>query len=215
VNEKDRVLDPIARISEILFGLIMALTFTGTLSAATAGREDVRTLLVGVIGCNIAWGLVDAVMFLMSSLTTRGHELLAIRAVRNAANPQDAHRVIADAIPPVLASVLKRDDLERMRQSLLQMNDLPPSPSFTRNDWLGALAVFLLVFLSTFPVVIPFLMFRNVHLALRTSNLVALVMMFLAGSVLARHGGHSPLRAGLSVLMLGVALVVITIALGG
>ena len=72
-EQKERVLDPIARVSEVLFGLIMALTFTGTLSAATAGREEIRTLLIGVIGCNIAWGLVDAVMFLMSALTERGH----------------------------------------------------------------------------------------------------------------------------------------------
>ena len=151
----------------------------------------------------------------MSSLTTRGHELLAIQAVRSAANPEEAHRVIADTFPPLLASMLKRDDFERMRQGLLGLNDLPPSPSFTRSDWVGALAVFLLVFLSTFPVVIPFLVFRNVQVALRTSNLVALVMMFVAGAVLARHGGHSPLRAGLSVVMLGVVLVVITIALGG
>src|SRR5882672_9263970 len=102
-ERKDRVLDPVARVSEVLFGLIMALTFTGTLSAATAGRDDVRAMLIGVIGCNIAWGLVDAVMFLMSSLTERGHGLLTIRAVRAAATPDVAHRVIAGAIPPVVA----------------------------------------------------------------------------------------------------------------
>ena len=59
---RDRLLDPVARVSEILFGLIMAMTFTGTLGVATAGREDVRVLLVGTIGCNLAWGLVDAVV---------------------------------------------------------------------------------------------------------------------------------------------------------
>ena len=57
------------------------------------------------------------------------------------------------------------------------MNDLPPTPSLTREDWIGALGVFLLVFLSTFPIVIPFLVFREVHFALRMSNLVALVML--------------------------------------
>ena len=77
----------------------MALTFTGTLSAATAGREEIRTLLIGVIGCNIAWGLVDAVMFLMSSLTERGHNLLAIRAVRGAPSPEASYRAIARAMP--------------------------------------------------------------------------------------------------------------------
>ena len=39
------LLDPIDRNSEILFGLFMVLTFTGTLSAATAGREEVRITL--------------------------------------------------------------------------------------------------------------------------------------------------------------------------
>jgi VIT family len=211
---RERLLDPISRISEVLCGLIMALTFTVTISAAEAGREEIRTLLIGVIGCNIAWGLVDAVMFLMSTLTERGHGLVTIRAVRSADNLDAAYGAIAGEIPPVVARFLQRDDLERVRQGLLSMDDLP-RPSLTREDWLKALAIFLLVFLSTFPVAIPFLVFRDVQIALRTSNVVALIMMFLAGFLLARYGGHPPVRAGLSVMLLGVALVVITIALGG
>jgi hypothetical protein len=210
----ERVLDPVARVSEVLFGLIMALTFTGTLSA-TAGREDIRMLLIGVIGCNIAWGLVDAVMFLMSALTERGHGLLTIQAVRSAPSPDAAHTVIAAAIPPVVASLLKRNALEDVRVGLVGMNDLPPSPKLTKDDWLGAVAVFLLVFLSTFPIVIPFLVFGDVRFALRISNLIALVMLFITGSWLARHGGHNPIWTGLTMMLLGVVLVGITIALGG
>jgi VIT1/CCC1 family predicted Fe2+/Mn2+ transporter len=88
-------------------------------------------------------------------------------------------------------------------------------PQLTKDDWLGALAVFLLVFLSTFPVVIPFLVFGNVQVALRTSNLVAIAMMFGAGYWLAEHGGYHPWRTGFSVVLLGVVLVAIAIALGG
>jgi hypothetical protein len=213
--KRERVLDPIARVSEVLFGLIMALTFTGTLSAATADREEVRTLLIGVIGCNIAWGLVDAVMFLMSALTERGHGLMTIQAVRRAATPDAAYRVITGVLPPILASFLQPGDFERMRQGLVRMEQLPAAPSLTKDDWVGALAVFLLVFLSTFPIVIPFLVFGNVRFALRISNLVALVMLFITGSWLARHGGHHPLWTGLTMVTLGVVLVGITIALGG
>jgi hypothetical protein len=214
-RNSNRVLDPIARVSEVLFGLIMALTFTGTLSAATAGREEIRTLLIGVIGCNLAWGLVDAVMYLMTALTERGHGLLTVQAVRRAPSPDAAHSVIAAAIPPVVASLLKPDALENVRVGLVGMNDLPARPRLTKDDWLGAVAVFLLVFLSTFPIVIPFLLLRNVHVALRISNLIALIMLFMTGSWLARHGGHNPLWSGLTMMLLGVVLVVITIALGG
>ena len=111
--------------------------------------------------------------------------------------------------------MLNKEDLEKLRQGLFKMDDLAPTPSLTKEDWLGALAVFLLVFLSTFPVVIPFLVFRDVNVALRTSNLVALVMMFMTGWWLARYGGHPPVRTGLSVALLGVVLVGIAIALGG
>src|SRR5262245_61083601 len=124
-GKRERVLDPVARASEVLFGLIMALTFTGTLSAATADRAEVRSLLIGVIGCNIAWGLVDAVMFLMSALTERGHGLITVQAVRSAATPDAAHRVIAGAIPPILVPILQRDDLEKVRLGLLRMEALP------------------------------------------------------------------------------------------
>ena len=58
-----RLLNPIDRISEILFGLIMALTFTCTISVFEADKAVVKDMLIGAIGCNIAWGLVDAVMY--------------------------------------------------------------------------------------------------------------------------------------------------------
>ena len=85
------LLDPIERLSEVLFGLIMVLSFTGSLSAATAGREEVRTMLFGAIGCNLAWGIVDAVMYLITRLTERGRDILTLRAMRQAADPTEAH----------------------------------------------------------------------------------------------------------------------------
>lgn len=210
-----RVLDPVSRISEILFGLIMALTFTGTISVATADREEVRLLLVAVLGCNIAWGLVDAVMFLMSATAERGHTELMLRALRRASTPQEAHGLIADAMPPGIAATLDAADFEKVRRGLLHPAAVPPTRALTRADWLGAIAVFLLVFASTFPVVVPFLVFSHLDTALRASNAVALVMMFAAGYWLARHGGHRPWLTGAAVTLFGVVLVGITIALGG
>ena len=43
------VLDPLDRITGILFGLLMVLTFTGTLSVATGGHEEVRSVLVAAM----------------------------------------------------------------------------------------------------------------------------------------------------------------------
>jgi VIT1/CCC1 family predicted Fe2+/Mn2+ transporter len=114
----------------------------------------------------------------------------------------------------VLSAILTRDDLDRLRQRLVTAPDIEP-PTLTRDDWRGALGVFLLVFLSTLPVVVPFLFFSNVRVALRLSNLVAIVMMFAVGRTLARHAGFSPWWTGLAFVALGALLVAITIALGG
>ena len=212
---RERLLDPVARMSEILFGLIMALTFTGTLDVATAGNEDVRMLLVGTIGCNLAWGLVDGVMFLISALTERGRNLVTVREVRAATSPDQARRIISDALPPVVASIMSADEVDSLRRGIIALPSLPARPSLQREDWLKAIAIFLLVFFSTFPVVIPFMIFGEVQFALRASNAVAITMLFGVGFLLARHGGYRPVLTGTSMVLLGVVLVSIAIALGG
>src|SRR2546423_2210844 len=113
-----RVLDPIDRVSEVLFGLIMVLTFTGSLSIAEAGRDDVRTMLIAALGCNLAWGIIDGFLYLMGSLAEKGRGLLTFRAVRKTTDAKEAQRLIADALPPVIASVLHSAELDAMQQRL-------------------------------------------------------------------------------------------------
>src|SRR3954463_13426323 len=100
-----RVLEPIDRVSEVLFGLIMVLTFTGSLSIAEAGRDDVRAMLIGALGCNIAWGIIDAILYLMTTIAARAGGLRPLRAVRAAPDAEAAQRHIADGLPEVVAQV--------------------------------------------------------------------------------------------------------------
>jgi VIT1/CCC1 family predicted Fe2+/Mn2+ transporter len=210
-----RVLEPIDRVSEVLFGLIMVLTFTGALSVAEAGREDIRMMLIGALGCNVAWGIIDGVLYLMGCLAEKARDLFNLRAVRKATDPQKAQRLIAAALPSVFASALQPEELELMRQRLVQLPEPPQRARLHSEDWLGAVGVFLLVFLSTLPVVIPFLFMHNVMLALRVSNLIAIVILFLAGFTYGRCTGRRPALMGISMVVLGLVLVGITMALGG
>ena len=210
-----RVLDPSERIAEVLFGLIMVLTFTGSLSIAEAGRDDVRAMLIGALGCNIAWGIIDGVLYLMSALAEKGRALSTYVALRKAATPAEAHQLIAGALPPLVASVLVPEELDRVRQRLQALPAPPASARLSATDWWGALGVFLLVFLSTFPVAVPFMIMRSASTALRASNAVAIVMLFVAGVAYARIVGRSPLIVGMAMVALGCVLVALTMALGG
>ena len=162
---RQRVLEPIERISEVLFGLIMVLTFTGSLSVAESGRAEVRDMLVGALGCNLAWGVIDAIMYLMGCLVEHA------RSGRR--------------------------------------------PSLARDDWRGALGVFLLVFVSTLPVVLPFVFMQDAFRAMRVSNGVAIGLLFFTGYSFGRVIGYHKWLTGFAMVVLGLVLVAATIALGG
>ena len=210
-----RVLDPSERTAEVLFGLIMVLTFTGSLSAAEAGREDIRAMLIAALGCNIAWGVIDGVLYLMGALGDRGSSLTVYRAVRSARDSARARQLIADALPAPIAAVLDPADFDRMHQRLLQLPEPPTRPRLSGSDWRGAVGVFLLVFISTFPVAIPFIVMDDATSAMRASNAIAVTMMFITGVAYGRAVGRAPWAVGLSMVALGSVLVAMTIALGG
>ena len=210
-----RVLEPSDRISEVLFGLIMVLTFTGSLSVAETGSEDIRAMLIGALGCNLAWGIIDGIFYLMGSLAEKGRDLAVYRAVRTTADPRQAQRLIANALPPVIASVVQPSELEALHQRLQRLPEPPGPARLSGSDWRGASGVFLLVFFSTFPVAVPFMFMHDAMQAMRTSNAVAVAMLFVAGAAYGRVVGRSPWVIGISMVALGAALVALTIALGG
>lgn len=214
-TESRRVLDPTERFSEILFGLIMVLTFTGSLSAAESGRQEVRTMLVGALGCNLAWGIIDAIFYLMNTLSDRGHKVTAWLRLRKLDDPEKARALLRDELPPVIASVLRPEDLDMLRERLIALPEPRSRTPLHRDDLRGAVGVFLLVFLSTFPVALPFLFMHDAMLALRVSNGIAIALLFVGGYKLAKYVGTRPWRTGLAMVAIGVALVGLTIALGG
>src|SRR6187455_763969 len=121
-----RLLEPVDRVSEVLFGLIMVLTSTGTLSVLTAGRAEVKTMIMGALGCNLAWGIIDAGIYLMGILEERGRNFRMVHAARHAADSGYARRLIEDSLPESLAAVVSDAELEAMRQKLSR---LPESPA--------------------------------------------------------------------------------------
>lgn len=214
-SDPGRVLDPIDRYSEVLFGLFMVLTFTGTLSVVDSGRDEVRDMLVAAIGCNLAWGFVDAVMYVLRNLVARGRKARLVRAVRGAMRPEHAHRLIADEIG-ALARAFDAQEIERVRHWIAaQPAQSDPAVGITRRDLRGALAVFLLVFASTFPVALPFVFIEDPGIAKRVSAAVAIAMLFLCGVAWGRYAGFKAWRTGLVMVLLGVAVEAIVIALGG
>ncbi len=210
-----RVLEPMERISEILFGVVMALTFTLAIGIATADNLRIRDMLIAALGCNLAWGIIDAGVYLLTRLHDQGRKIDMVRIVREAPDIATAQRAIMDALPPLLASVVAADQLELMRQRLRRSPEQPVRPALAARDWLGASAVCLLSFLSTFPIIMPFVVIGDARSALRTSNGVAIAMLFVCGYAFGRRAGLRPWLAGVTMVAAGAGFVGVAVALGG
>jgi VIT1/CCC1 family predicted Fe2+/Mn2+ transporter len=150
----------------------------------------------------------------MAMLTERGRSLAIFKEVRSTPDSARARHLIAEAMPPVVASTMEPGELETVRSRLIGLPE-PASAKLTLRDLRTAVRIFFLVFLSTLPVALPFAFLSEAHRALRVSNGIALLMLFLGGYYLGRHGRGRPLLSGLVTLAVGVLLVWATIALGG
>ena len=209
------VLNPVDRVSEMLFGLLMALTFVGAVSAAESGNEQIRTLFTTSLGCNLAWGLVDAVMYLVRTITERGRLITLVRAVRDAPDAAAGRLVVEESLSRVAAGLVSPAEIESVRARIVALPSLPARAELGWPDAIAALKIFVIVVVATFPVVLPFLMIHDVVIAKNVSRGIALAMLFVGGLALGRYAGYGSWKVGLTMVGLGTALVVAINALGG
>jgi VIT1/CCC1 family predicted Fe2+/Mn2+ transporter len=212
---KSQLLNPLDRAAEILFGLIMALTFTCSIGISSREPAEIRQLLVAAISCNLAWGLVDATMYLIGILAQKSRSKAILDFLYNSSPSDKARQYISDALPNSIGSAIGTEGLEQIRNKLVNLPPPPVNVRLTASDFKKAMAIFLLVFISTFPVVIPFIFIPDTKIALRVSNLVAIVMMFLCGWSVAKYVGCNKWKMSIAMISIGMVLVAITISLGG
>jgi hypothetical protein len=212
---REPVLNIVDRVSELLFGLFMALTFVGAISVTDGGRGQIHSMFAAALGCNLAWGLVDAVMYLVRTITDRGRVLALMQSVRSAPDAETGRALIGRSLSKVAAGLLSTTEIEAVRGRIVALTSLPSRPTLTRDDLLAAVAIFVIVVASTFPVVLPFLLLQDVGVAKNVSRAIALVMLFFGGLALGRHAGYGSWKVGFMMAGLGTVLVLAINALGG
>jgi hypothetical protein len=214
-----RHLDPGSVMGEILFGLIMTLTFTlgAGLVIQEEGREGARAMLIAILGCNLAWGIIDGVFYVLGQVFERGRLRRIGSKLRGTASDAEAHRMVAEELEEQLEPFTDESERERLYRSIVErVKAVPITPNpVRRDDLMGGLTAAWLVFACSFPAVLPFLVLDEPHVALRVSNAILLGLLFYVGWRMARHTLAKPWVAGAFFLLFGLLLVVIAIALGG
>jgi VIT1/CCC1 family predicted Fe2+/Mn2+ transporter len=170
-------------------------------------------MFAAALGCNLAWGLVDAVMYLVRTLTDRGKRLTTALAVKNAPDPAAGRLALAESLAAADRGLVGDAELEAIRARVAAA-ELPARPRLHGRDYGGAIGIFCIVVATTFPVALPFLIFE-VKTGLLVSRVLTLVMLFGGGVALGHYAGFGGWKAGLGMTALGVVLTMAIIALGG
>ncbi len=220
-----RYLNPIDRLTEIIYGILILLTFTLGVQAIESrnpaaeliAQESVRRLFVAAMGCVLAWGMIDGVMYVLLSLAQRSEHQRVRRLVNTAASEDEAVQRLNDETDSEIVAALTDTERDTLFRGLYHYSRSRPMPtiSIERGDVLGGLAIFAVSVAATLPVAIPFLLIGEPERAMRVSNLLAISMLFGVGYKWAQYVGATPWKIGAYTAGIGVVIVLIAIPMGG
>lgn len=213
-----RYLEPTSILNEAVFGLVMALTFTlGAGLVVKEGPDATRELLIGVLGCNLAWGIIDGMILIMGGMLARSQKGQLIMRLRGLENEDARMAIVRARVEPAIEPYIEPDEREPIYQAVARTikGAEPECIQPRREEVLGAIATAWIVFACSFPAVLPFLFMDDRFLALRVSNALLLTMLFIVGYRWALATNSRPWVVGGSLLLTGLVMVLIAIPLGG
>jgi hypothetical protein len=213
-----RYLDAPDRLGEVLFGIIMVLTFTlGAGIVVEDGPKAIREMLCGIVGCNIAWGIIDAGMYVLSRLFERSLKLRLFDQMRGSADEATALSIVGRELDQRLQFFTTAAERRQLYLALLQrLPSVALEPvRVEKQDLLSAFSVFWLVTISVVPAIVPFVVIDDYRLALRASNALLLASLFAVGWRCGRETRGRPWLFGATMLTFGLVMVAVAIALGG
>jgi hypothetical protein len=221
-----RLLDPVSSVVEAIYSVLIVLTFTLAFRVIDANAWPDQTtasalvseLFVAAFGCAVAWGLIDGVMYVLAAMFERGQQQRLLRSIRDTAGEEEGIEALAGELDDTLEPITDADDRQSLYRTLYHrlQDSTPRAVGFKREDFAGALGVALVAVGAALPVVLPLWLFAgNPTLAIRLSNLVGLAMLFWLGFRWGKYAGTRPLKTGLLLLLVGVAMMAVAIPLGG
>ncbi len=218
------LLDPIDRLAETIYSVLILLTFTLAFRifrldpGEAVSAEYVNELLIAAFLATVAWGAVDGIVYVLTEVLERGERHRILWSIQSADTEQEAVETVADELDYILEPITGEAQRAILyRDILAHLHDSEPQPvRLKREDFIGALACVLVAIIAVLPSLVPFAIFRSDYdLAIRVSNIISFGVLFYAGYGWGKYTGANPWKIGLALVLIGVLLVAIAIPFGG
>jgi VIT1/CCC1 family predicted Fe2+/Mn2+ transporter len=222
----DKLLDPIDELSQAIYSILILLTFTLAFRifklqmgpGVHAQNEQVSELLLAAIGATIAWGVIDGMMYVLTSVFERRDKQRLLMQVQRAETDDEGIEVIAGEFDFVLETMTTEGKRRELYADVLDhLRESQPQPTgLKREDLSGGLGILLVSIVAVLPSLLPFVLISfDASLALRVSNVVSFAVLFACGWQWGRRTQSNPWVTGLMLMLAGAAMVLIAIPLGG
>lgn len=210
-------ISPSAVLAELVYGTITALAVTNTLWYALRGSPDAdTTLIIAALGANAAWGVADAMIYLLTVMVENRRAYNLAVSVRTM-DHEEAMTAITDDFSGTVLHTMDEDErdiwVNAVHAKLKRIE--PHMQRLTINDGFGALSCFLISIAAAVPVLIPHLFTSDVQTAVIMGNVIGLVMMFVLGFVWAGRMRGPRWQAGLIMVIIGVTILTVVTLIGG
>lgn len=221
-----RLLDPIDRLSETIYSILILLTFTlafqifkfETTPSQPMSVEEIDALFFGALGAILAWGVIDGVMHALMALFERGERHRLLQHIQAAETDGEGVAAIADELDFILEPITAEEERLQLYKSVLEhlRDGQPRKIGLKREDFAGAVGCVLVALIAVLPSLAPLVLLRHdPTLALRVSNAISFMVLFAAGYSWGKHTGANPWKTGLLLFLIGAIMVLVAILLGG
>ena len=217
------LLDPIDTLAEVIFSVLILLTFTlafriFVMDGEPVTAEYITDLIWAALGATVAWGIIDGIMYALFEVLGRSERHRLLWHIQAAYTPDEAIAAVANEFDFILEPITGEGQRQTLYQDILDhlQHSRPRPITLKREDLTGGLASVLIAVLAVTPSFLPLFIFRGDYaLAIRLSNVVSFIVLFAAGYEWGRYTGMRPWRTGLLVMVVGAVLVAVAIPLGG
>jgi hypothetical protein len=209
--------------AEAMYSVIIVMTFTSTLRSVSPESHAIySTILFSALYCCIAWGLADGFFYAWEAAYNAENNRLLIEDSKNETKRPIAISMIKEELDDTVIGSIAKDDREKLYEGIvgyLSKNRVPQKKTASLIRVLPhyLLGTTTLSILGGVIVLLPFVLIQgNLVLALRVSNIVGIITLFLIGYY--RSGDNRlerRLSSGLISAVLGIIIAIITVVLGG
>lgn len=176
-NVLGQYLDPIDAVSTIFFSILFALLFTLTYGILIQRGVIDRTfatgygqeLFVSILVAVTAWGIVDGVVYLLTSVFARNERIRLLHTIQTSDDDEKAVWAVADELDFILEPITSDAQREELYQDILKHMQIatPQTQGLHREDLTGATATVLLSVAAVQPSLLPLLLLDDTAQASR------------------------------------------------